>query len=95
MNFKDILAALEKGVEFASEAANLIPGLGTVVGGAAGTIEFITKAVAAATDLVEHVQQQIADGYIVADATDQNKVRDMAQKLHEANDILADYIDKS
>jgi hypothetical protein len=91
LDFKKIEAALEQGIGLAEQFLPLIPGLGQV----AGLAELAIKVVGSVTDIVDHTNQAIVDGHIVADATDQAKVRDMAQKLHDINDEIAKQIDDS
>jgi hypothetical protein len=86
-----ILAFLEHGVQFAEKAAPVLGEL-TPLGALASTV---INAVGAVTETVANVQQQISDGKIVANSTDASQVRDMAQRLHDANDVLAKQVDDS
>lgn len=91
MDFSKLMGALEKGVQFAEEMA---PALGALTP-YAGVAETAANAIAAVTEVVQNVQQRIEDGSIVAHSDDQDQVRQMAQRLHDINDGLAEQIDKS
>lgn len=91
MDFSKLLAALEDGVKFAEGVVPMIAEL-TPYGALAVTA---VKAVGAVTETVQNVQERIAEGSIVAHSNDQAQVRDLAQRLHDLNDQIADQVDKS
>lgn len=91
MDLSKILAALEKGVEFAEQFTPIIASL-TPYGALAATA---IKAVGAVTDTVTNLQARIDEGQIVAGSTDQEQVRALAQRLHDINDELARQVDAS
>lgn len=91
MNLSNIIAGLESAVKMAEQLVPEIAAL-TPYGAIATTV---VKAVGAASEMAQHLQTSIADGTIVASATDQAKVRDMAQRLHDHNNQLAQQIDDS
>lgn len=91
MNISKMLAALEDGVKFAEGIVPMIAEL-TPYGALAVTA---VKAVGAVTETVQNLQARIAEGSIVAHSKDQAQVRDLAQRLHDLNDQIADQVDKS
>ena len=91
MDLKNLFYQLEQGVKFAESIAPelaLIPGAGPIVAMA-------LKAAGAITDVVDNVQQRIADGTIVANSTDEATIRGYAERLAAVNDGLAGQIDNS
>jgi len=91
LDFNKIKSALTSAVNLAEQFLPLIPGLGQVGALAATGI----KIIGAVSDIVEHTQQAIADGKIVASSQDQAWIKEQAQKLHDINDQLAQQIDDS
>lgn len=91
MDFTKIISALETGVQFVEEFAPTVAAL-TPYG---GLVDTATKAIEAVTETVENVQARVEEGAIVASSNDQAQVRDLAQRLHDANDVIAKQIDES
>lgn len=91
VDFSKVLAALEDGVKFAEGIVPMIAEL-TPYGALATTA---IKAVGAVTETVQNVQERMNEGSIVAHSSDQEQVRDLAQRLHDLNDQIAEQIDKT
>lgn len=91
MNFQNIIAGIESAVKMAETLVPEIAAL-TPYGALATTV---MKAIGAATEMANNLQTRVAEGTIVLNSTDQAKVRDLAQRLHDLNDGLADQIDKT
>lgn len=90
-DFSKILAALEKGVQFAEAAVGTIAQL-TPYGALATTV---VQAIGAVTDTVSNLQDRMAEGKIVLSSTDQATVRGLAERLSALNDQLAQQVDDS
>lgn len=90
-NFASVIAALEKGVQFAEEITPTLAAL-TPYGAIAETA---VKAIGAVTETVQNVQARVEEGTIVAHSNDQAQIKALAQRLHDVNDQLAQQIDNS
>ena len=89
MNLTNIIAGLKSAAHMAETLVPEIASL-TPYGAIATTV---VNAVGAATEMADELNARIAEGKIVASSTDQEQVRDLAQKLHDHNDELARQID--
>lgn len=81
--FKDILATMEKGVEFAEEMlplAHAIPGVAIV--------ETVVKVAGGVSETLRNIQARGAEAGIVIDSKDQKQIQAITERLAAVNDQL-------
>jgi hypothetical protein len=91
MDMRNLLATIQKGVEFAEglmPALSLIPGAGTLVATA-------VNAVGAVTEIVANLQARVQEGQVVLASHDEAELKGYAERLSAVNDALAAQIDQT
>jgi hypothetical protein len=91
MDIAKILETIQKGVEFAEQLTPVI----SMIPGAGGLITTAVKAVGAVTEVVENIQERVAEGAIVLASNDEAEINGYIDRLAAVNDELMVYVDNS
>lgn len=89
MNISVIANALESGLHFVEVLAPYAADLGVPFAATVG------KVAGAVGETIANVQQQVADGTLVANSADVEYINSMADRLFAVNETLNDYVAKS